>query len=399
MDDVTIDRLAELLVGFGANVQPGQMVEIATDVGKEPLTRAIAKHCYLRGAVFVDVVYHDILLKRERILHGADQAMGYEPAWTVAKARELGERRSAYVGLTGAVATDALDGLDPDRLRRDRAPGDEAQAEVSLQRLVNWSVGPCPTPDWAALAHPDLDPDQGLRRLWEEMVYVCRLDTPDPVAAWEQRASELDRLRVALTAARFDALRLQGPGTDLTVGLLPSSCWIGLADHTAAGLIFRPNIPSEEVFTTPDPARADGVVTATRPAVVDGTVVRDLVLRFDGGRVVSAEASHGIDAVRVTMDRDDGGSRLGELALVDDSGRVGATGTTFFDTLLDENAASHLALGSSYPSAVEDEADRERANRSISHLDLLIGSSHVQVTGIGRDGRETPLLRGGAWQL
>ena len=399
MDDLTIDRLAELLVGFGANVQPGQVVEVASDLGKEPLTRAIVKHCYLRGAVSVDVVYHDILLKRERILYGSDQALGCEPGWTVARARELGERRGAYVGLTGAAATDALDGLDPDRLRRDRAPGDQVQAEITLQRLVNWSVGPCPTPEWAALAHPELDPGRGLRQLWEEMVYVCRLDTPDPVAAWEQRASELERVCVALTAARFDALHLQGPGTDLTVGLLPSSCWVGLADHTAGGLTFRPNIPSEEVFTTPDPARVNGVARATRPVVVDGTVVRDLTVRFRDGRLESVEASTGIDMVRARIDRDEGGSRLGELALVDDSGRVGATGTVFFDTLLDENAASHVALGSSYPSAVEDEADRERANDSASHLDFPIGSSQVQATGIDRDGRTTPLLRGGDWQL
>jgi aminopeptidase len=399
MDDLTIDRLAELLVGFGANVQPGQAVEIGSDVGKQQLTRAIAKHCYLRGAAFVDVVYQDLLLRRERILHGPDEALGFEPPWTVRKARELGERRGAYIGLAGAVAPHAMDGLDPDRLRRDRPPGDDAHAEIFDRQLVNWSVGPCPTPDWAALAHPDLSPTDGVRRLWEQMVYVCRLDCDDPVGAWEERAREMERVCRSLTQARFDAVHLEGPGTDLTVGLLPSSRWIGLTDETCYGLVFRPNIPSEEVFTTPDPARVDGVATATRPVVMDGSVVRDLVVRFRAGRLESAEAATGIDAVLAKLDRDPGASRLGELALVDDSGRVGATGTTFFDTLLDENAASHIAVGSSYPSAVDDPADRKRANASASHLDFPVGSPKVMVTGIDGHGRRVPLLAGGCWQL
>ena len=399
MDDVTIDRLAELLVGFGANVQPGQVVEIGSDVGKEPLTRAIAKHCYLRGAVFVGVIYHDPLLKRERILHASDEALGFEPPWTVTRVRELGERQGAFIGLAGAAAAHALDGLDADRLRRDRPAGDDAQAEIFRRRLVNWAVGPCPTPEWAALAYPELSPADGVRRLWEQMVYVCRLDCDDPVAAWQARARELDRASDLLTAARFDALHLEGPGTDLTIGLLPSSRWVSLGEETSYGLEFRPNIPSEEVFTTPDPARADGVARATRPVVVDGTVVRDLVVRFADGRLVSAEASTGIDMMRSKIDRDAGGSRLGELALVDDSGRVGATGTTFFDTLLDENAASHLALGSSYPSAVEDDADRERANDSTTHLDFPVGSPDVVVTGIRGDGTRVTLLDGGRWRL
>jgi aminopeptidase len=399
MDDETIDRLAELLVGFGANVQPGQMVEIGSDVGKQELTRAIAKHCYLRGAVFVDVIYNDPLLKRERILHGPDGALGFEPPWTVSRARELGERRGAFVGLAGAVGMNALDGLDPDRLRRDRAAGDDESAEVFRRRQVNWAVGPCPTPEWAALAHPQLSPADGVRRLWEQMVYVCRLDCDDPVAAWQERARELERVGGTLTRARLDAVQLEGPGIDLTVGLLPSSRWISLGEETCYGLAFRPNIPSEEVFTAPDPVRVDGFARATRPVVVDGTVVRDLVMRFSQGRLEMIEASAGIDVVRARIDRDAGGSRLGELALVDDSGRVGATGTTFFDTLLDENAASHVALGSSYPSAVEDEADRERANDSASHLDFPVGSPDVSVTGIRGDGSRVPLLEGGAWQL
>jgi aminopeptidase len=399
MDDRTLDRMAELLVGFGANVQPGQMVALGSDLGKEDLTRAIARHCYQRGAVFVDVTYADRHLKRARILYAPDEALGDEPAWTVARPRELREKNGAVIGLSGPVDTDLLSDLDPDRLRRDRAPGRHEWIALSTQGLVNWTVGACPTPEWAALVHPQLAQDDALRLLWEQIAHVCRLDSDDPVAAWSERARELSSACGALTGAGFDALHFEGPGTDLTIGLLPSSTWKGASDRSAAGVLYYPNLPTEEVFTAPDPARTEGVARATMPLVLDGTIVRDLVVRFEGGRAVSIEASAGAEALRSRVARDEGAARLGEVALVDGSSRIGALRTVFYDTLLDENAASHIALGNAYPACVQDEADRERANTSEVHVDFMIGSPEVVVTGTRSEGGRVSVLAQGRWAL
>ncbi|MGN6377705.1 MAG: aminopeptidase [Gaiellales bacterium] len=397
MDDHTIERLADLIVSFGANVQPGQVVVLQSDLGKEPLTRAIARRCYQRGAVYVDTHYFDLHLKRARILYAPDEALGDEPPWTVAQPREMAEKRGASISVSGTVDTDVLAGLDPDRLARDRFPAIKEWVEVSMGGALNWTVGPCATPDWAALVHPDADPDEALRLLSEQVVYACRLDEDDPVAAWRARADLLLAACRKMTDAQFDALHIGGPGTDLTVGLLPSSRWVGAEEETVHGLPWHANLPSEEVFTAPDPLRADGVVSATRPFVLEGTIVRDLVVRFEQGRAVSVEASAGVEAVRARIDRDDGGTRLGELALVDDAGRIGAMQTIFYDTLFDENAASHLALGNAYPVCVGDDADRPRLNSSEVHMDFMFGSPEVVVTGIRRDGGRVPVLDGGRW--
>jgi len=389
--------MAELVVAFGANVQPGQIVVVGSDFGKEALTRAVAQRCYLAGAVFVDVQYGDRHMTRARVLYGSDEALGYEPAWTLARPRELAERRGAMIVLSGPVDTDVLADLDPARLSRDRPPGALEWMRISMERLVNWTVAACPTREWAALVHPGLAPEAALDRLWDQVMYACRLDVDDPVTAWNDRARRLSAVCARLTEARFDAIHLTGPDTDLTVGLLPSSTWLGLEERTTYGLPYRPNLPSEEVFTTPDPARVDGVVRATKPVVLDGMVVRDLVIRFQQGRAISIEASSGADLLRAHTHKDDGASRLGELALVDSEGRIGRMNTVFYDPLFDENAASHLAFGNAYPAGVADPADRERINTSETHLDFMVGAPDIAVTGIHADGRHVPILVNGKW--
>ncbi len=227
-----------------------------------------------------------------------------------------------------------------------------------------------------------------------------RLDEDDAEAAWEVRIGQLHAAARKLDDAHFDAIRLHGPGTDLTVGLLPTSHFAQEVPGgtTIDGIVHHANLPTEEVFTTPDPERADGFVTATKPLDVGGTVVSGLRVHFAGGRVTKIEADEGAEALRARCAKDDGASRLGEVALVDGDGRIGATGTTFFNTLLDENAASHIALGNAYAAPVGDE-DRPRINRSAIHIDFMIGSNDVSVTGLTHDGREVPVLRAGAWQL
>jgi aminopeptidase len=398
VDATTLERLAELLVGFGANVQPGQLVAVSSEIGKEPLTRAIAACAYRHGARYVDVVYGDPYVRRARIEHGSDEALDTVPSWVGERILALGEQRCARIALTGPSVPGLLDDLDPARAGRDRSQSLREAGQVINDRTTNWTIGPCPTPGWAALAHPDLEPAAALAKLWEEIAHVCRLDEPDPVAAWRERMQTLTVAAQRLTDARFDALHLHGPGTDLTVGLLPSSTWMSAAFSTVDGLEHLPNLPTEEVFTTPDPARVDGLVTATKPLQLGDTTIAGLAVRFEGGRAVRIEAAQGAGALQAMVERDEGATRLGELALVDGAGRIGPLGTVFYDTLLDENAASHVALGQGFEFAV-DGADGERINTSEIHIDFMVGGPEVDVTGVTADGRRVPVLRGGAWQV
>jgi aminopeptidase len=247
--------------------------------------------------------------------------------------------------------------------------------------------------------YPELDPEAAYDRLWEEIAYVCRLDADDPEAAWGERARTLEGVAGRLTERRFDAIHLHGPGTDLTVGLLPSSVWNAADFVTVDGLRHFPNIPSEEMFTTPDPERVDGHVTATRPLEVYGAVLDGIRVDFSAGRAVGIDAERGADTLRALAAKDDGASRLGELALVDGEGRIGPLGTVFYETLVDENAASHIALGGGYDLGVETDEDLARVNRSVIHVDFMIGSPELAVDGITRDGDTVPLLRSGAWQI
>jgi aminopeptidase len=397
-DATTLERLADLLVGFGANVQPGQIVAVSSEIGKEPLTRAIAASAYRHGASYVDVVYTDMHVRRARIEYGDDRALETVPSWLGERVLRLGEQRCARVALTGPVEPGLLRDLDPARVGRDKSQALREAGKVINDRTTNWTIGPCPTPGWAALVHPELDADAALAKLWEEIVHVCRLDEADPVAAWRERMATLSGVAERLTARRFDAVHFEGPGTDLTVGLLPSSQWISADFETAEGLRHAPNVPSEEVFTTPDPARTEGVVRATKPLLVGGATITGLSVRFEGGRAVEIDADEGAGTLRELTRQDDNGARLGEVALVDREGRIGPLGTVFYDTLLDENAASHIALGRGFDFAVAAD-DVARVNDSLIHVDFMIGGNDVDVTGITPAGDRVPVLRDGSWQL
>ncbi len=253
--------------------------------------------------------------------------------------------------------------------------------------------------EWAKVVYPDLPEDEAYERLWRDLEHVLRLDEDDPEAVWDERMAALQGTARRLSERRFDAIELRGPGTELRLGLLPSGRWLAADFARSDGLRHFPNLPTEEVFTSPDPERADGHVTASRPLVLrDGTVIRGLRVRFEDGVAVDIDADEGAGAVRSQLEIDAAAHRLGELALVDDQGRIGPLGTTFYDTLLDENAASHIAFGSGFPFAVE-EADRPRVNESGAHLDFMIGSPDLEVDGITADGERVPVMRGLAWQI
>jgi aminopeptidase len=397
----TTDRiraLAELVVRFGANVQPGQIVSVASEPGKEPLARAIAEAAYRAGAKFVDLSVFDIHFKHARVLYAAPDTLDFVPPWYGERMRALGSLHSAAIALTGPVAPRIMDGIDPALLGRDLLPRVRESIEIVNQRVSNWTAAPCPTQSWAELVHPGVPPAEAFERLWRDVAHVCRIDEDDPVAAWQDRMDALMSIAGKLDSLDLDALRFEGPGTDLTVGLFGSGRWQCARLSTVDGIVHMPNLPSEEVFTTPDPERVDGYVRSTKPLFVSGAIVTGLRVRFEGGRAVEVEADEGADALRALTGRDRGASRLGEVALVDGEGRIGSLDTVFFDTLLDENAASHIALGEGLDFAVG-EADQPRINRSELHVDFMIGSGEVAVTGVRRGGGEVPLLRDGAWQI
>jgi aminopeptidase len=399
MDDATLDRFADLIVGFGANVQPDQIVAVGCEPGKEHLTRALAASAYRHGAKFVDVQWFDPHVKRARIRHAREETLDFVPAWYGERVLALGEQRAARIGLSGPSAPGLLSDLDPTLVGKDRLPTVKEGIQVVNERTTNWTICPCPTQAWADLVFPDLPVQERLPKLEEQLLHVLRLDEEDPTAVWRTRADVLVASAERLTERRFDALHYEGPGTDMTLGLLPSSGWRAARFQTVGGIEHMPNLPTEEVFTSPDPERTEGTVTSTKPLVlVDGTVVRDLVARFEGGRAVEVTASEGGDTLNTILDTDDGARRLGECALVDREGRIGGLGTIFYDTLLDENAASHLAFGQGFPFVLDD-ADRDRCNDSQIHIDFMIGSNDLRVTGITADGERVPVLAEGRWQI
>lgn len=397
-DEETLARFAELTIGFAANVQKGQVVAIGAELGKEAMVRALAEAAYRHGARFVDVQYFDMHVKRARILHAEEETLDFVPSWYGERLLELGRQRCARISLSGPATPGLLDDLDPRRAGRDQLPFIREAGVVVNERTTNWAIVPYPTVGWARQVHPGLDDDEALARLAQQILHVCRLDEDDPVAAWRERSDFLVAIADRVTGRRFDALHFEGPGTDLTVGLLPTTRFMAARFETVEGIEHMPNLPSEEVFGAPDPQRADGVVRATKPLVVSGSIIKGLEVEFRDGMAVRVDADEGADVLRGYAARDEGASRLGEVALVDGEGRIGKLETVFFDTLLDENAASHIALGESYRFTAG-ERDHARLNHSSIHVDFMIGGDDVAVTGVASDGTRVPVLRGGAWQL
>ena len=392
------DKMAELAV-FGANVQPGQLVGVTSYIGKEELTRKITRAAYEKGAKYVDVLYFDQWLKRERIALAAEDTLNYIPPWMRERLLYQSDEHAARISLSGPHAPRALEGLDPARAGRDLIPYLPETGEVVNRMTTSWCIVPAPTRSWAEIVYPDLDREAAYEKLWEDVAHICRLDADDPAEAWMERTAALKANAHRLTAQRFDAVRLHGPGTDLTIGLLPSAHWAAGDHETVDGRRHSPNLPTEELFTTPDPERVDGYVSATMPLELSGSIITGIRVAFERGRAVKIDADAGAEALRAVASQDDGASRLGEVALVDGAGRIGPLGRVFYDTLIDENAATHIALGDAYDHPVEEPSERARVNKSRIHVDFMIGSPELHVDGITRDGSTVPVLRAGAWQL
>ena len=392
------DRVAKLAVEIGANVQEDQIVAVTFAPGMEPLVYEIARRAYERGAKFVDPFVFDGRIKRIRLESARDETLEFVPDWWGQRVLALGDQKAARISIAPNPDPGVLDGVDPERAGKDDLPFLKETPTLIKDRSTNWTIVPFPTPGWAAKVHPDVAPDEALQRLIDQLAHILRLESDDPSAAWRARGDELVGVAGRLTGHRFDAIHFRGPGTDLKVGLLQGSTWRAARLDTAWGLEHYANLPSEETFTTPDPTRTEGTVTATKPLDVSGTVIEGLQVRFEGGRAVQIDADSGADVLRGRAAKDEGAARLGEVALVDKDGRIAESGSVFFNTLLDENAASHIALGNGYRDSVE-ESDWPNINDSQIHIDFMIGSSEVDAIGLDADGNETPILVGGEWQI
>ncbi|HEV8459425.1 MAG TPA: aminopeptidase [Gaiellaceae bacterium] len=399
MDSDLLRRYARLIVDVGANVQPGQIVWIVAEPSAAELVRAVAAAAYDRGALFVDPWYFDPYVKRVRLERADPSSLEYVPPWFGAGLRGIHREHGVRISITPNTPPGIFAGIDPTLAGRDAMPAPKENFEVINAKTTQWCVVPWATAAWARVVHPGLDDDAAVAKLWEQLLYVLRLDEPDPGAAWIKRFAEIHEAGKRVDAHNFETLHFEGPGTDLQVGLLPTSHFEEDTPGMTSidGYLHHPNIPSEETASAPDPYRVDGVVSATKPLDLSGALIEDLVVHFEGGRAVSIEGK-GAGALQTRTQKDEGGSRLGEVALVDNEGRIGKTGTVFFNTLLDENAASHLAFGNAYARSVYEE-DLDKINTSAIHIDFMIGGDDVAVTGITKDGTRVPVLRGGSWQV
>ena len=395
-DEERLQRLARLAVEVGANVQRGQTVSVTGYPEHAPLMREIARAAYRAGAARVNPEYVDRHFDRALIELGPEESLSLSPAAQVATIHDLVASKGAAIRIHGEPAPDLLKDLDQARVGK-LMPIDwlHRWRDAIGGRKINWTIVALPNPAWAKqiFGEPDVE------RLWAAVEKAVRLDRPDPVAAWKAHIQRLSAIASALNERHFDALHYKGPGTDLTVGLLPSSRWSCADFQTEFGVRHVPNLPTEEVFTSPDKRRAEGRLRSTKPLQVGGSVVEDLEFVFKDGRITEVNASAGADLIRAQVATDEGAARLGELALVDGSSEVGKLGITFFSTLFDENATCHIAFGSGFAFAVDEKDRPEGLNESAAHTDFMVGGPEVEVDGIEKGGKRVPILRNEEFQV
>jgi len=406
VDPVKLDRLAEVAVRVGLNLQPGQDLILTAPVSALPLVRRIAEHAYRAGAGLVTPILSDDAVTLARYRHGQDTGFDHAAGWLfdgMARAYDQGAARLAVAGGDPML----LSAEDPEKVAR----ANKAMAlaytparERITRFATNWTIVAWPDQAWAKLVSPDLDDDAAQKRLAEAIFAASRVDAADPVAAWAAHNATLNRRSAWLDGQNFAALHFTGPGTDLTVGLAEGHKWLAGATEAQNGITCNPNIPTEEVFTTPHRLRVEGTVCATKPLSHQGTLIEDIAVRFEGGRIVEARASKGEAVLKKVLDTDEGARRLGEVALVPQASPIAQSGLLFYNTLFDENAASHIALGQCYATCFHggekmdgDEIARRGGNASAIHIDWMIGSDQIDIDGVTQDGARVPVMRQGAW--
>lgn len=395
-----IERFADLVVQAGVNVQPGQGVVLRSDTAHLEIARAVTEAAFAAGAAWVEPVWTDGPIRRSTVRHASLETLSASRPWALERIRQWREQGIASIGLVGDADPHLLDGVDPAKAAAH--PAEEQQAmRAALFNGIRWTLVGAPNPGWArqVFGEPDVD------RLWDAVATAMRLDLGDPVAAWRDRSATLGARGEQLNALELTEIRYVGEGTDLTVGLIPGCRWSGGGQVDAAGIPYLPNIPTEEVFTSPDRRRADGVIRLTKPLVLNGRLVTGLVLTFKEGAVVDVSATSGVDDVRASLDSDPGARFLGEVSLVDRDSRIAKAGIVFHNTLFDENAGCHVAWGQSFPFAVPgglgmtpEQRYELGLNNSSVHIDVVIGGEGIAVTGRGRSGT-VEIIRDDVWML
>jgi aminopeptidase len=390
---------AQLVVRTGVNLAPDQELLVEAQLDHAPLVRAITAEAYEAGGRFVDVHYSDPYVRRARAALSPDDVLGWTPPWMIQRLERATEIGAAVIGISDSSYADVFEGVDGTRLGAARFRDlDRTWLQAVTGGNVAWSLIAYPTERWAieALGAPNVD------RLWDAVAHTLRLREPDPADAWRIRLDELAARADSVTQRGFRAVRYRGPGTELEVGLIEGARWMAGRDRTNAGRDYVANLPTEEVFTTPHRLRAEGTIHGSMPLALRGQVIEGIEMRFAAGEIVEARATRGEDVLRAEIATDEGARRLGELALVDDTSRVGDAGIIFNNTLFDENAAAHVAFGAGFAWVVEDiegEPEALGVNDSATHVDFMVGSPELEVDGIEPGGEAVPLLREGRWQL
>lgn len=406
VDPVKLDRLAEIAIKVGLQLQPGQDLVLTSSIAALPLTRKIVEHAYRAGAGLVTSIFTDDEITLARFRHGQDAGFDRAAGWLyegMAKAYSEGAARLAVRGEDPSL----LSGQDPARVARANKAVSIA-SKPAMEKItgfdINWTIVAYPELAWARQVFPNESDDVAVAKLADAIFAASRADGDDPIGAWKAHNAALRERTQWLNGHGFHALRFTGPGTDLTVGLADGHEWMGGASVARNGVTCNPNIPTEEVFTTPHARRVSGHVRSTKPLSYQGTLIDDISVRFEEGRIVEASASKGRDVLEKVLDTDEGARRLGEVALVPNSSPISRSGILFYNTLFDENASCHIALGQCYAKCfvdganlTEEEITARGGNKSFIHIDWMIGSGEVDVDGIRKDGSTVPVMRKGEW--
>jgi aminopeptidase len=401
-----LDRLAEVAVRVGLGLAHGQELVMTAPLDTLPLARRITEHAYRAGAALVTTLYTDEEATLMRFRHAPDDAFDRAADWLqegVAEAYRKGAARLAITGSNPAL----LAKEDPNKVSRANLALSKAMRpalDLITRHEINWTIIPCATAAWARSVFPDDPEAMATEKLWNAIFAAVRIDTPDPVEAWRVHTAQLKRRVEILNNKRFAALQYHAPGTNLRIGLADDHLWLGGGTTAKNGIPCMPNMPTEEVFTTPHKDRVDGKVKSSKPLSYQGTLIEEIEVRFEGGRIVEASAKTGQAVLQKMIETDDGARRLGEVALVPHSSPISASGLLFWNTLFDENAASHIALGQAYSTCIKDGDDMDAAqlagkgaNESLIHVDWMIGSGKMDVDGIAAGGGAEPLMRQGEW--
>ncbi|MGE0211785.1 MAG: aminopeptidase [Parvibaculaceae bacterium] len=406
IDPVKLDRLAEVAIKVGLQLQPGQDLYLTAPVAALPLVRRIAEHAYRSGAGLVTTLLSDEEVTLARYRFAPDESFDRAPGWLydgVAKAFSANTARLAVVGDNPML----LSGEDPGKVSRANKANSVAY-QPALEKIagfdINWNIIAYPGASWAAQVFPGLPEDVAVAKLADAIFSASRVDNNDPVGAWKAHNEKLAARTRWLNGERFQALHYSGPDTDLTIGLADGHEWQGGASTAKNGITCNPNIPTEEVFTTPHARHVEGRVVSTKPLSYQGTLIDEISVRFEGGRIVEAKAARGEEVLNKVLDTDEGARRLGEVALVPHSSPISKSGLLFFNTLFDENAACHIALGQCYSKCFLNGADltpeqiaEQGGNKSLIHIDWMIGSGEIDIDGVREDGSRIPVFRKGEW--